>query len=132
MKREVVVVAGCRTAQGTFGGSLRDVPAHELLRTPLLEVVRRAGIDAEMVDNVIVGQVYQTSQALNIGRYCALDAGLPFRHRNLVHLHAEFHVFPHRHVRIKRVGLKHHGHVAVGGGKRGDIGPANRNRATRD
>ncbi len=79
MKREVVVVAGCRTAQGTFGGSLRDVPAHELLRTPLLEVVRRAGIDAEMVDNVIVGQVYQTSQALNIGRYCALDAGLPFR-----------------------------------------------------
>ncbi len=39
MKREVVVVAGCRTAQGTFGGTLRDVPAHVLVQTPLLEVV---------------------------------------------------------------------------------------------
>ncbi len=36
MKREVVVVAGCRTAQGTFGGTLRDVPAHTLVHTPLL------------------------------------------------------------------------------------------------
>ena len=78
MKREVVVVAGCRTAQGTFGGTLRDVPAHTLVQTPLLEVVRRAGVPASEVDNVIIGQVYQTSQALNIGRYCALEAGLPF------------------------------------------------------
>ena len=71
MKREVVVVAGCRTAQGTFGGTLRDVPAHTLVQTPLLEVVKRAGVPASEVDNVIIGQVYQTSQALNIGRYCA-------------------------------------------------------------
>ncbi len=78
MKREVVVVAGCRTAQGTFGGTLRDVPAHELVRTPLQQVVARAGVPAEVIDNVIVGQVYQTSQALNIGRFCALEAGFPF------------------------------------------------------
>ncbi len=78
MKREVVVVAGCRTAQGTFGGTLRDVPAHVLVQTPLLEVVKRAGVPASEVDNVIIGQVYQTSQALNIGRYCALEAGFPF------------------------------------------------------
>jgi acetyl-CoA C-acetyltransferase len=78
MKREVVVVAGCRTAQGTFGGTLRDMPAHELVRTPLQQVVARAGVPAEVIDNVIVGQVYQTSQALNIGRFCALEAGFPF------------------------------------------------------
>ncbi|MFO1304509.1 MAG: thiolase family protein [Burkholderiales bacterium] len=78
MKREVVVVAGCRTAQGTFGGTLRDVPAHELMMTPLRETIARAGIAPDLVDNVIVGQVYQTSQALNIARYCVLDAGLPF------------------------------------------------------
>ncbi len=78
MKREVVVVAGCRTAQGTFGGTLREVPAHELVRTPLQQVVARAGVPAEVIDNVIVGQVYQTSQALNIGRFCALEAGFPF------------------------------------------------------
>ena len=78
MKREVVVVAGCRTAQGTFGGTLRDVPAHELVRTPLQQVVARAAVPAEVIENVIVGQVYQTSQALNIGRFCALEAGFPF------------------------------------------------------
>lgn len=76
--REVVLVAGCRTAQGTFGGTLRDVPAHELAVTPILEVIKRAGIDANLVNTVIVGQVYQSSEALNIGRFCALQAGLPF------------------------------------------------------
>lgn len=76
--REVVLVAGCRTAQGTFGGTLRDVPAHTLAITPLLEVIRRAGIDASMVNTVVAGQVYQTSEALNVGRFCALEAGLPF------------------------------------------------------
>lgn len=78
MTREVVVVAGCRTPQGTFGGTLRDVPAHELLRPALVEVVRRAGIDPALIDCVNVGQVYQTSQALNLARFCALEADLPF------------------------------------------------------
>lgn len=78
MMREVVLAAGCRTAQGTFGGTLRDVPAHELAIMPILEVIKRAGIDANLVNTVIVGQVYQSSEALNIGRFCALQAGLPF------------------------------------------------------
>lgn len=78
MMREVVLVAGCRTAQGTFGGTLRDVPAHELAITAILEVIRRAGIDANILNTVTVGQVYQTSETLNIGRFCALEAGLPF------------------------------------------------------
>ena len=78
MKRDVVVVAGCRTAQGTFGGTLRDVPAHELMKTALCETIARARVAPDLVDNVIVGQVYQTSQALNIARFCVLDAGLPF------------------------------------------------------
>ncbi len=78
MTREVVVVAGCRTAQGTFGGTLRDVPAHDLARDTIRETVRRAGVDPAIVDTVIAGQVYQTSQALNIGRFCALEADMPF------------------------------------------------------
>ncbi len=78
MTREVVLVAGCRTAQGTFGGTLRDITAHELAITTILEVIRRTGVPAEIVNTIIVGQVYQSSQALNIGRFCALDAGLPF------------------------------------------------------
>lgn len=78
MTREVVLVAGCRTAQGTFGGTLRDVTAHDLAISTILEVIRRAGIDAGIVNTIIVGQVYQSSEALNIGRFCALEAGLPF------------------------------------------------------
>jgi len=78
MTRDVVVVAGCRTPQGTFGGALRDVPAHELLPFPVREVVRRAGIDPTIIDMLAVGQVYQTSQALNIARFCAIESDLPF------------------------------------------------------
>ena len=78
MTREVVLVAGCRTAQGKFGGAFRDVPAHELAIATIVDVIRRAGVDASLVDTAIVGQVYQSSEALNIGRFCALDAGLPF------------------------------------------------------
>lgn len=78
MNREVVVVAGCRTAQGAFGGTLRDVPAHELARIVVAEVVRRAEIDPQEIDDVVAGQVYQNSEALNIARYCAMEADLPF------------------------------------------------------
>lgn len=78
MTREVVLVAGCRTAQGKFGGALRDIPAHQLAIAAILDVIKRAGVDAGAVNTVIAGQVYQSSEALNIGRFCALDAGLPF------------------------------------------------------
>jgi acetyl-CoA C-acetyltransferase len=78
MLGEVVIVEGCRTAQGSFGGALRDVPAHELGTAVIKEVVRRTGIDPQQVDLVTMGQVYQSSEALNIARFCALQADLPF------------------------------------------------------
>lgn len=74
--QDVVVVAACRTAQGSFGGTLRDVAAHELSSAVVREVVRRAGLGPDQVDAAAVGQVYQSSQALNIGRYTALEAEL--------------------------------------------------------
>jgi len=75
---EVVVIEGCRTAQGSFGGALRDVPAHELGTLVVKQVLQRAGIDPLPVDMVAMGQVYQSSEALNIARFCALQAHLPF------------------------------------------------------
>lgn len=78
MTCEVVLVAGSRTAQGTFGGTLREVTAHALAITAIVDVIKRAGIGAEIVNSIVVGQVYQSSEALNIGRFCALEAGLPF------------------------------------------------------
>jgi len=75
---EVVVVEGCRTAQGTFGGALRDIPAHDMATHVIRETVRRAGIDPKHIEGVAMGQVYQSSEALNIARYCAMEAELPF------------------------------------------------------
>jgi acetyl-CoA C-acetyltransferase len=75
---EVVIVEACRTAQGTFGGALRDVPAHDMATHVIRETVRRAGIDPKQIEGVAMGQVYQSSEALNIARYCAMEAELPF------------------------------------------------------
>jgi acetyl-CoA C-acetyltransferase len=75
---EVVIVEACRTAQGTFGGALRDVPAHDMATHVLRETVRRSGIDPGHIQGVAMGQVYQSSEALNIARYCAMEAELPF------------------------------------------------------
>lgn len=74
---EVVIVEACRTAQGTFGGSLRDIPAHDMATHVLREAVRRSGIDPKHIEGVAMGQVYQSSEALNIARYCAMEAELP-------------------------------------------------------
>ncbi len=74
---DVVVVSACRTAQGNFGGSLRDAPAASLAATVMREAIRRAGISADQVDVAIMGQVYQTSEALNIARFSVLQEGLP-------------------------------------------------------
>jgi acetyl-CoA C-acetyltransferase len=75
---EVVIVEACRTAQGTFGGGLRDVPAHEMATHVIRETLRRSGIDPQHIEGVAMGQVYQSSEALNIARYCAMEAELPF------------------------------------------------------
>ena len=54
---EIVIASACRTAIGTFGGTLKDVPAAELGAIVVKEAVKRAGIKPEMVDEVIFGTV---------------------------------------------------------------------------
>ena len=76
--REAVICEPLRTPVGGFGGSLRDVPAHELAAT----VIRgRAGPHRPgprvAVDDVLLGHCYPTMDAPAIGRVAALDAGLP-------------------------------------------------------
>ena len=56
---EIVIASACRTAIGTFGGTLKDVPAAELGAIVVKEAVKRAGIKPEMVDEVIFGNVLQ-------------------------------------------------------------------------
>jgi acetyl-CoA C-acetyltransferase len=75
--RDAVICEPLRTPVGGFGGSLRDVPAHELAATVIRGLLARTGIAPDVVDDVLLGNCYPTMDAPAIGRVAALDAGLP-------------------------------------------------------
>ncbi len=75
--RDVVIVSGCRTAVGTFGGALKDVTAVELATVAVREAVRRAGIRPDQVDEVILGCILQAGLGMNPARQATIKAGLP-------------------------------------------------------
>ena len=75
--RNVVVVDGCRTAVGKFGGALRPVSAYDLACTVMKGCLDRTGIDPAQIDEVIMGQCRQTSDEPNIARMAALKVGIP-------------------------------------------------------
>jgi len=75
--KEVVIVSGARTPVASFGGSLKDVSAIDLGALAVKEAVKRAGINAGDVDEVIVGQVGEIAECGFIARAVSLKAGLP-------------------------------------------------------
>jgi acetyl-CoA C-acetyltransferase len=75
--RDAVICEPVRTPVGGFGGSLRDVPAHQLAVTVARELLARTGLPGDAVDDVIMGNCYPTMDAPAFGRVVALDAGLP-------------------------------------------------------
>ena len=75
--KDLAIVAGVRTPIGNFGGALKDVPAQKLGELAVREVIARTGIDPQAIDEVIFGCVGQPSDAYNIARVIALQAGLP-------------------------------------------------------
>jgi acetyl-CoA acetyltransferase family protein len=76
--REAVIVEAVRTPVGRRGGALKDWHPVDLLSVVLAEVVRRAGIDPALVEDVIAGCVNQAGeQSLNVARNAALAAGFP-------------------------------------------------------
>src|SRR6187402_61462 len=76
MKR-AAIVAPVRTPVGTFGGALRPVSVEKLAATVLRETVSRSGIDPERIEDVVFAQSYANSETPCIGRWAALEAGLP-------------------------------------------------------
>jgi len=74
---EAVIVAAARTAIGKFGGTLAKIPAPELGAIVIREVLRRAGVAADQVDEVILGQVLTAGSGQNPARQAAIKAGLP-------------------------------------------------------
>ncbi|MGE4617480.1 MAG: acetyl-CoA C-acetyltransferase [Gammaproteobacteria bacterium] len=75
--QDAVIVAALRTAIGTFGGSLANVPAHELGALVIRALLERTGIDPAAVDEVIMGQVLTAGTGQNPARQAAMAAGLP-------------------------------------------------------
>ena len=72
-----VIVAAARTAIGKFGGSLAKIPASELGAIVIKEVLARAGVKPDQVDEVIMGQVLTAGVGQNPARQAVIKAGLP-------------------------------------------------------
>jgi acetyl-CoA C-acetyltransferase len=78
MKREVVVLSAVRTAIGSFGGSLRDVPLSTLATHVVRAALERSELPAQCVGHVVMGNVIPTHpEDAYLSRMAALDAGLP-------------------------------------------------------
>ena len=75
--RRAAIVAPLRTPVGTFGGSLRAVPVEVLGATVLRAVVERARLDPALIEEVIFAQSYASGETPCVGRWIALEAGLP-------------------------------------------------------
>ena len=76
--RDVVVLAGVRTAIGKYGGGLKDVPPADLAAQVTREAVARAGVEAHDVGHVVFGNVIHTERRdMYMARAAAINAGLP-------------------------------------------------------
>ena len=77
LKEPTVILSACRTAIGTFGGSLKDVSASDLGAAAIREAIARAGIAPADIGDVIMGCVLQGGAGMNVARQAALKAGVP-------------------------------------------------------
>ena len=74
---EPVIISAARTPVGKYMGALRDVPAYDLASLVINEAVKRAKIEPDLIDEVIMGQSYQSGEYVNIARMALLKAGWP-------------------------------------------------------
>src|SRR5215813_10344737 len=75
---EIVIVGAARTPIGKFGGSLAKTPASDLGALVIRKVLERAGVAAEQVSEVIMGQVLTAGVGQNPARQAAIKAGIPY------------------------------------------------------
>src|SRR4029078_5520606 len=72
-----VIVSACRTAIGTFGGSLKDVPTSDLGAVVIREALERGVLPSDAIDDVVMGCVLQAGAGMNVARQAAIKAGVP-------------------------------------------------------
>ncbi|MCI9644639.1 MAG: acetyl-CoA C-acetyltransferase [Oscillibacter sp.] len=76
--KDLYVVNCCRTAIGSFGGSLKNTPAAELGAIVVKEALNRAGVKPENVDEVMFGCILTAAQGQNVARQVSIKAGIPY------------------------------------------------------
>ena len=76
-KKEIVVTSALRTAVGSLGKSLKDVPAQMLGSAVIKESIKKTKIKNEDVDEVIMGQVLTGGTGQNPARQAAVNSGIP-------------------------------------------------------
>ena len=76
--KDVYLVNCCRTAVGSFGGSLKDVPAADMGAVVVKEALNRAGVKPEQVDELMFGCILTAAQGQNVARQVAIKAGIPY------------------------------------------------------
>jgi len=74
---QAVIISAARTPIGEFGGALKDLQANQLASVVLREVVKRAGITPELVEEIIMGNAIQRTDEPNTARVAALRADFP-------------------------------------------------------
>ena len=76
--KDLYVVNCCRTAIGSFGGSLKNTPAAELGAIVVKEALKRANVAPENVDEVMFGCILTAAQGQNVARQVSIKAGIPY------------------------------------------------------
>lgn len=74
---QIVLAAGCRTAVGSFGGSLKGLSASDLGGIVVKEAINRAGLKPENIDEVVMGSVGQIAENAFVARTSSIKAGIP-------------------------------------------------------
>ena len=75
--KDVVIVSACRTAIGSFGGSLKDSHAYLIGSAVMRAAIHRAGVSPDVIDDVRFGCCLEPYNTLNATRVAAIDAGIP-------------------------------------------------------
>ena len=76
--KDLYVVNCCRTAIGSFGGSLKNTPAAEMGAIVVKEALKRANIAPENVDELMFGCILTAAQGQNVARQVSIKAGIPY------------------------------------------------------
>ncbi|ROL61048.1 thiolase family protein [Bacteroidetes/Chlorobi group bacterium ChocPot_Mid] len=75
--KDIVAISACRTPMGNFGGTLKDIPSYELGAVSIKEAIKRAKINPEDIDEVLLGSCRQAGNGPNPARTAAVKGGVP-------------------------------------------------------